>query len=399
MALTSLNASTNALANYTSLTSNTTGSGVKDNSSKTQEAQTNTSGAKPANSSPTTKVKEAQSPAVTKSISAEAWNYSSTPSTTSSPSTYAPAYDTSTGQPPGREGESQSAASAPPPSPPPTPNASTNALAAYTSLMATVFEGAKNAAAAVARTGESASVPSEDGAYAGAKASPPQQSNGSTEQLGAGWSRNADGTLKYESNIASQLVVPGRIPLDGMFTDAANGNYLGAAINLATAAIEDAVFVLTLGASQAKTAGARLAQLGAKKVAQASAPVVAKEVAKSVDPRLIGKFDPPVGIKFGTTTFGQYAHREAAAIVKQDLATKGVAKVVDRTEPGMRGVDLSVPKEFAPRLGFEHVEIKPDTVSGLSSYNRSVVGWGYDPSTVRSVTYDASGRVFWGFTK
>ena len=81
MALTSLNASTNALANYTSLTSNTTGSGVKDNSSKTQESQTNTSGAKPANSSPTTKVKEAQSPAVTKSISADAWNYSSTPST------------------------------------------------------------------------------------------------------------------------------------------------------------------------------------------------------------------------------------------------------------------------------------------------------------------------------
>jgi len=400
MALTSLNASSNALANYTSLTSNTTGSGVKDNSSKTQESQTNTSGAKPANSSPTTKVKEAQSPAVTKSISADAWNYSSTPSTASSPSTYAPAYDVGTGQPLGREGESQSAVSAPPPpSPPPTPNASTNALAAYTSLAAQMFEGAKSAAAVVARTGESTSVPSNDGAYAGAKASQPQQSNASTEQLGAGWSRNADGTLKYESNIAAQLVVPGRIPLDGMFTDAANGNYVGAAINLATAAIEDAVFVLTLGASQAKTAGTRLAQLGARKVAPASAPVVAKEVAKGVDPRQIGTFDPPVGVKFGTTTFGQYAHREAASIVKQDLATKGVAKVVDRTGPGIKGVDLSVPKEFVPRLGFEHVEIKPDTVSGLSSYNRSVVGWGYDPSAVRSVTYDASGRVFWGFTK
>jgi hypothetical protein len=107
MALTSTNASTNALANYTSLTNNTAGSAVKDNSSKTQETQSNTAGTKPATSSPAPKVQEAQSPAVVKSISPEAWNASNTPNTSSTPS-YAPAYDTATAQPAGRSGEVQS---------------------------------------------------------------------------------------------------------------------------------------------------------------------------------------------------------------------------------------------------------------------------------------------------
>jgi hypothetical protein len=133
-------------------------------------------------------------------------------------------------------------------------------------MMEKVFEGAKSAAAAVARTGESVSVPSKDGAHVGAKASQPQQGNASTEQLGAGWSRNRDGTLKYESDLLSQILVPGRVPADQTVTHLANGNYLGAAVSGAAWVLEDVVFVLTLGGSHIRTATANAATLGAEKV-------------------------------------------------------------------------------------------------------------------------------------
>jgi 1,4-alpha-glucan branching enzyme len=58
---------------------------------------------------------------------------------------------------------------------------------------------------------------------------------------------------------------------------------------------------------------------------------------------------------------------------------------------------MSVPAEFSKRLGFTHIEIKPNTASGLKTFNTQIRNWGYDPATVRAVTYDAQGNLRWGF--
>jgi hypothetical protein len=125
----------------------------------------------------------------------------------------------------------------------------------------------------------------------------------------------------------------------------------------------------------------------------ATAPVA------STDPRLIGSYTPSPELTFGTTAFGQEAHLAAAAIIKDDLAAQGVTGVIDRTAPGMRGVDLTLPREAADALGYAHIEIKPDTTSGMKRLDGAVTKWGYDPSTVRAATYDQFGNVRWGFSQ
>ncbi|MGF7170017.1 hypothetical protein FHS91_001686 [Sphingobium xanthum] len=102
----------------------------------------------------------------------------------------------------------------------------------------------------------------------------------------------------------------------------------------------------------------------------------------------------PSNLKFGTTTFGQEAHVQAGARLQTQLGAWGV---INRTAPGRTGVDISVDPIYANRLGFEHIEIKPNTASGLKSFNTQVKNWGYDPATVSAVTYDAQGNLRWGF--
>ena len=84
-------------------------------------------------------------------------------------------------------------------------------------------------------------------------------------------------------------------------------------------------------------------------------------------------------------------------MLREQLEAQGVTGIIDRTAPGMRGVDISVDPIFAKQLGFEHIEIKPNTASGLRSLNTQVKKWGYNPNSVRAVTYDAKGNIFWGF--
>lgn len=119
--------------------------------------------------------------------------------------------------------------------------------------------------------------------------------------------------------------------------------------------------------------------------------------AETVSPRLIGSYTPSAELKYGTTLFGDEAHAAAGAMLREQLEAQGVTGIIDRTGPGLRGVDMSVPEEFVGKLGFEHIEIKPNTVSGLGTFNRQVDRWGYDPTTVKAVTYDAHGNIWWGF--
>lgn len=111
----------------------------------------------------------------------------------------------------------------------------------------------------------------------------------------------------------------------------------------------------------------------------------------------MGSISVPSNLKYGTTLFGQEAHLQTGALLQARLEAQGITGVINRTGPGLRGVDLSVDPRFAKQLGFEHIEIKPNTASGLKTFNTQVRNWGYDPATVKAVTYDAQGNLRWGF--
>ncbi|MEQ1552377.1 LysM domain-containing protein, partial [Sphingorhabdus sp.] len=143
------------------------------------------------------------------------------------------------------------------------------------------------------------------------------------------------------------------------------------------------------GAAFLGPASSLVGRVGGKVFAK-SAPVIAAE-------RGLGSISVPSNLKYGTTLFGQEAHVQAGALLQARLEAQGVTGVINRTGPGLTGVDMSVDSIAARRLGFEHIEIKPNTASGLKTFNTQVGKWGYDPATVRAVTYDAQGNLRWGF--
>jgi hypothetical protein len=58
---------------------------------------------------------------------------------------------------------------------------------------------------------------------------------------------------------------------------------------------------------------------------------------------------------------------------------------------------VSVPEKHIAELGFARAEIKPLSASGEKKLQQQIWNWGYDPSTVRAITYDANGNVYFGF--
>jgi len=110
-------------------------------------------------------------------------------------------------------------------------------------------------------------------------------------------------------------------------------------------------------------------------------------------PRFIGSFPVPQDIKFGTTTFGDYAYGAIADFLR-DLYTE--AKFVFRVGRGQTGVDVEVEQRWIDAVGFRYGEIKPLTASGRSSFNRRVQNWEL-AEPVQPITYDPAGNVFLGF--
>jgi hypothetical protein len=111
-------------------------------------------------------------------------------------------------------------------------------------------------------------------------------------------------------------------------------------------------------------------------------------------PRFFGSFATPESANPGTTTFGNYAHKEIAKLLQQNYPE---ANFIFRIRPGQIGPDVElVEQEAIDAVGFRYGEIKPLTNSGKSSFNRQVLNWDLaDP--VQPITYDAAGNVFWGF--
>lgn len=115
---------------------------------------------------------------------------------------------------------------------------------------------------------------------------------------------------------------------------------------------------------------------------------------EALGPRLLGSFEPPAGLTFGTAPFGNEAHIQTANLLQNlfpDVAFD--FKVL----PGQRGVDVTVlDVDDVADVGFRLGEIKPDTASGMAKFARQVAKWGYN-EPVQAITYDANGNVFLGF--
>jgi hypothetical protein len=112
-------------------------------------------------------------------------------------------------------------------------------------------------------------------------------------------------------------------------------------------------------------------------------------------PKLIGSFTPRADLQFGGTKFGNHAHQETGEILKKRYWDVPLEL---RVKHGQRGIDVSVlnPDDFA-KVGFAHAEIKPLSESGEKKLQQQIWNWGYDPSTVRAITYHANGNVYFGF--
>lgn len=241
----SVNASTNALSNYTSSSSSTSSKPTSTSANASSNALSNYTSSTSSSSS-----------AVNKTISAEAWNASATPSSpTPNASSNALSNYTST----------TSSSSAPkaslPASSSPTPNASSTALSNYLGRAAGPQQGKQSFNASTnALSNYIESVARIAGSAANENTDVP-------EQLGPGWSRDENGKLRYESDLLSQILVPGRGPADQVATHVANRDYWQAAVASVAWIAEDLLFVATLGGSQARTAATKLATVGAEKVA------------------------------------------------------------------------------------------------------------------------------------
>ncbi len=152
-----------------------------------------------------------------------------------------------------------------------TPNASTNALSNY------LKQGESSQRASINASTSALANYTESVARSAAK-----QAKDTPEQLGPGWSRDQNGKLRYESDLISQLLVPGRGPADQVATHLANGDYWQVAIAGVAWLAEDLLFVASLGGSQARTAGTRIAAEGVKKATQAAATATPKGQVYSV---------------------------------------------------------------------------------------------------------------------
>lgn len=109
----------------------------------------------------------------------------------------------------------------------------------------------------------------------------------------------------------------------------------------------------------------------------------------------IGKFEFPEHLIPGTKDYGNYAHDRIGELLQKAAGTNVNLRL--NTAPNTRGVDITVPPEYAERIGFDFAEIKPLSRSGRSRFNYQVLNvWDLE-GRVQAITYDQNGNIYYGF--
>jgi RHS repeat-associated protein len=113
--------------------------------------------------------------------------------------------------------------------------------------------------------------------------------------------------------------------------------------------------------------------------------------ARSAGP-VLGSFEVPSGVKFGTTTFGDVAHDNFPALVRKQFPETQFQFNTARGAKGPDAVWLSGPKPFGKR----NLELKPDTASGQKTFRTQANRWGVGDD-IAPITYDKGGNFYNGF--
>ena len=121
-----------------------------------------------------------------------------------------------------------------------------------------------------------------------------------------------------------------------------------------------------------------------------------RELSKDFDITLpVGRYKIPENAVPGTTTYGDLVHEQIGALVKARLPN---ARIILRTSPGIRGVDIELPEMEVPELGARYTEIKPLTDSGFKRFRADIARWKLT-EPVLPLTYDYDGNIYYGFPR
>jgi hypothetical protein len=108
---------------------------------------------------------------------------------------------------------------------------------------------------------------------------------------------------------------------------------------------------------------------------------------------LIGTVEPPSGLVFGTTSYGNYMHAAIADWFAENYPDRDFDF---RVRPGQTGIDIEYLR--GPDPGFKYAEIKPNTPSGQASYQYQLGNWQakgkYLDGKIQPLAYDEYGRFY-----
>ena len=209
---------------------------------------------------------------------------------------------------------------------------------------------------------------------------------------------NGCGFWDTVNNIA-YAIVPGGYAWNKGVTAIFNGNYNSAAQWLALSFTQAGVCIYSAGLSSTLNQSSDAISASAETTASAdslgetsSSTATSSAGASQVANTPIGQVDVPSDLVPGTTTFGQAMHEEIGDWLKQQYPD---TEFILNTGSGQTGVDVTF--RGGDPTGWDYLEIKPQTSSGLQSFNNQLNKWGLSSDNTVALTYDYNGNLYWGW--
>ncbi|HEX4157604.1 MAG TPA: hypothetical protein VHY79_03950 [Rhizomicrobium sp.] len=106
----------------------------------------------------------------------------------------------------------------------------------------------------------------------------------------------------------------------------------------------------------------------------------------------VGRYVIPKNVNPGWD-YGNLVHEQIGTLYQNTFPD---VKMILRTSKGLNDVDIEIPDENVPSVGFRYAEIKPLSNSGFSRFKGQVARW-KKPAPVLAITYDYDGNIYYGF--